>query len=217
MSAWSCLRPGFMEPMPRRGRPPGFQILRYFIDVIPFVFDLSSKPFGIWAKEKARMTQTGLCQLRSPAGDLPSFSLNAWGVLPYEIKTANGSASNRHSDPVDGAYKPQKRHPKSRDNASVSVCNANPIAPRLPEQPALPLKEKTHMNHSKMIIPQYIVDVNRIIPYLVQKIFSKIFWILQKKYTLPLIYYLKAITRPRHLEKRRKPITLSRQSYRSGG
>lgn len=62
--------------------------------------------------------------------------------------------------PLDGAYKPQKRHPKSRDSASVNVCNANPIAPRPPEQPALPLKEETHMNHSRMIIPQYIVDVN---------------------------------------------------------
>ena len=132
------------------------------------------------------MAEAGLYQLRSPAGDLPSFSLDAWGVLPYEIKTANGSASNRHSDPVDGAYKPQKRLPKSRDSASVNVCNANSIAPRPPEQPALPLKEKTHMNHSKMIIPQYIVDVKRNIPYLVHKIFSKVFWILQKNIPSPL-------------------------------
>lgn len=182
-----------------------------------FLASISSKPFGIWATKKARMTEAGLCQLRSPAGNPQSFSLDAWGVLPYEIKTANGSASNRHSDPVDGAYKPQKRYLKSRDSASVNVCNAKPIAPRPPEQPALPLKEETHMNYSRMIIPQYIVDVNRNVPYLVSKNFFKNFLDFAKKYILPLIYYLKAITRPRHLEKRRKPTTLSRQSYRSGG
>lgn len=150
------------------------------MSVLSFL-NVSSKPFGVWATKKARMTQTGLCQLRSPAGDLPSFSLDAWGVLPYEIKTVNGSASNRHSDPVDGAYKPQKRLPQNRDGASVNVCNANPIAPRPPEQPALPLKEETHMNHSRMIIPQYIVDVNRNVPYLVRKNFFKNFFGFCKK------------------------------------
>lgn len=146
-----------------------------------FLASISSKPFGIWATKKARMTEAGLCQLRSPAGDPPSFSLDAWGVLPYEIKTANGSASNRHSDPVGRCVQTPETPPQNRDSASVNVCNANPIAPRPPEQPALPLKEETHMNHSRMIIPQYIVDVNRNVPYLVSKNFFKNFLDFAKK------------------------------------